>query len=132
MLKPHTACREVVRQVQALFRLHGQGPVDESDSGYVQARQRLPGERLEQALAATAHAAEARAGAGGQLGGRPVKVVDGSTVQLADTPKNQQRYPQPTTQRQGCGFPVLKLAVLFSLTSGAILRVLTGSLRHHD
>ena len=132
MLKPGTPCREVVRQVQALFRLHGLGPVDEGDSGYVQARQRLPRIRMDQALDSTARVADARAGSGGQLAGRPVKVVDGSTVQLADTPKNQKRYPQPSTQKRGCGFPVMKLAVLFSLTSGAIVRVLTGSLRHHD
>jgi hypothetical protein len=132
VLNPHTACREVVRQVQALFRSHNQGPVDEGDSAYVQARQRLPRQRLEQALIATAQAADRRAGSGGSLDGRPVIAVDGSTVQLADTPKNQERYPQPSTQKRGCGFPVLKLAVLFSLTSGAILRVLTGSLRHHD
>lgn len=132
MLKPGTSCREVVRQVQALFRLHGKGPVDEGDSAYVQARQRLPHQRLEQALASTAQVADARAGSGGQLGGRPVKVVDGSSVQLADTPENQKRYPQPSTQKRGCGFPVMKLAALFSLTSGAIVRVLTGNLRHHD
>jgi hypothetical protein len=83
-------------------------------------------------LASTAQVADARAGSGGQLGGRPVKVVDGSTVQLADTPKNQKRYPQPSTQKRGCGFPVMKLAVLFSLASGAMVRVLTGNLHHHD
>lgn len=132
LLKPQTSCREVVRHVQALWRLHGQGPVDEGDSAYVQARLRLPRERLEKALNATAQAADRRAGSGGQLGGRPVIAVDGSTVQLADTPKNQERYPQPSTQKRGCGFPVLKLAVLFSLTSGAILHVLCGTLRHHD
>ena len=32
LLKPQTACREVVRQVQALCQLHGKGPVDEGDS----------------------------------------------------------------------------------------------------
>jgi hypothetical protein len=132
VLKPHTACREVVRQVQALFRAQGRDLPDEGDSAYVQARQRLPRERLEQALIATAQAADRRAGTGGQLGGRPVIAVDGSTVQLPDTPKNQARYPQPSGQKPGCGFPVLKLAVLFSLASGAVLRVLTGSLRHHD
>jgi hypothetical protein len=42
MLKPRTACREVVRQVQALWRLQGRGLVDEGDSAYIQARQRLP------------------------------------------------------------------------------------------
>ena len=132
LLNPQTSCREVVRQVQALFRLHGKGPVDEGDSAYVQARLRLPRQRLEQALSATAQAADRRAGLGGQLQGRPVKAVDGSTTQLADTAKNQERYPQPSTQKRGCGFPVLKLAVLFSLTSGAILNVLVGSLHAHD
>src|SRR6266567_3098427 len=96
MLKPKTSCREVVRQVQALFRLHGRGAVDPGDSAYVQARHRLPAERLEKALGATAQAADRRAGLGGQLKGRPVKVADGSTTQLADTPENQKRYPQPT------------------------------------
>jgi hypothetical protein len=132
MLQPKTSCREVVRQVQALCRLHGQRPVDEGDSAYVQARHRLPRERLERALAATAQAARVRAGQPGALQGRPVKVVDGSTAQLADTLENQQRYPQPSTQKKGCGFPVLKLAVLFCLSSGAVLNVILGSLHHHD
>jgi len=132
VLKPKTSCREVVRHVQALFRSHGQGLIDEGDSGCVQARQRLPRERLEQALSATAQAADRRAGPGGQLQGRPVKGVDGSTTPLADTLKNQERFPQPTRQKRGCGFPVMKFATLFSLTSGAILNVLIGSLLHHD
>jgi hypothetical protein len=132
MLKPKTSCREVVRQVQALFRLHGRRPVDEDDSAYVQARLRLPKERLEQALSATAQAADRRAGRGGQLQDRPVKVADASTTQLADTTENQQRYPQPSTQEPGCGFPVMKFVALMSLASGAVLNVLLGSLHHHD
>jgi hypothetical protein len=131
-LKPKTSCREVVRQVQALFRLAGRGLIDEGDSAYVQARQRLPKERLEKALAAIAQAADRRAGGGGQLQGRPVKVVDGSTTQLADTLENQKRYPQPAAQKPGCGFPVMRFVALMSLTSGAILNVIRGSLHHHD
>jgi hypothetical protein len=46
--------------VQALFRLNGRGLIDEDDSAYVQARQRLPQERLEQALSATAITADRR------------------------------------------------------------------------
>jgi hypothetical protein len=42
VLKPETACREIVRQIQALFALHDQGQVDESTSAYCQARKRLP------------------------------------------------------------------------------------------
>ena len=132
MLKPKTSCREVVRQVQALLRLQGRAPIDEGDSAYVQARQRLPKERLEKALSATAQAAERRAGSGGQLGNRPVKVVDGSTTQLPDTARHQKRYPQPTGQKPGCGFPMMRFVALLSLNSGVVLKVMLDSLRSHD
>jgi hypothetical protein len=132
MLKPRTACREVVRQVQALRTLHGRPPISEGDSAYIQARLRLPKERLEKALTSTAQTADHRVGPSPKLQGRPVKVVDGSSTQLADTPANQRRHPQPRSQKPGCGFPVMKFAVLFSLASGAVLNVLLGSLHHHD
>jgi hypothetical protein len=132
MLKPRTACREVVRQVQALRTLHGLPPVAEDDSAYIQARLRLPKERLEKAIGATAQTADRRVGPSPQLQGRPLKVVDGSSTQLADTPANQQSYPQPGSQKPGCGFPVMKFVVIFSLGSGAVLNVLLGSLPDHD
>jgi len=132
MLKPRTACREVVRQVQALRTLHGLPPISEDDSAYIQARLRFPRERLEKALESTAQTADRRVGPSPQLQGRPVKVVDGSSTQLADTPADQQRYPQPRSQQPGCGLPVMKFVVLFSLCSGAVLNVLLGSLQHHD
>jgi Transposase DDE domain len=132
VLKPETSCREVVRHVQALLRLQGGDLIDEGNSAYVQARQRLPRERLEQALDTTAQAADRCVGSSGQLQGRPVKVVDASSTQLPDTPKNQKRYPQPTTQKKGCGFPVLKFLVLFSLCSGAVLNIVLGNLHDHD
>jgi hypothetical protein len=132
ILKPKTACREVVRQVQALFRLKNLGSVDEGSSAYCQARKRLPKECLEDILTASAASADQRAGSGGQLAGRPVKAVDCSSTQLADTPANQERYPQPSKQKPGCGFPVLKFLLLFSLNSGSVLNVVLGSLHNHD
>ena len=62
------------------------------------------------------------------LRGRSLKVVDGSSLRLPDTPANQKRYPQPTSQKAGCGFPVMKLMVIFCLTSGALLARATGTL----
>lgn len=59
-------------------------------------------------------------------------MADGSTTQLADTPQNQKRYPQSRSQRPGCGLPILKFVVLFSLTSGAVLHRVLGTLRHQD
>src|SRR5579863_10353524 len=132
MLKPRTACREVVRAVQALYHAQGRRAPDESTGAYVQARQRLPLERLERALVHTAQIADARVGKQGQLQRRPVKVVDCSTVQLSDTSENQKRYPQPSSQKPGCGLPLLKFLVLFSLSSGAILRVTVGHWKNLD
>jgi len=132
MLKPKTSCREVVRQVQALLRLNDRAPIDESDSAYVQARLRLPKETLEAVLHATAQAAAPRTAPKGPLQGRPIKVVDGSTTQLADTAPNQKSYPQPSQQKKGCGFPVMKMVVLFCLSCGAILNVMTGNLHQHE
>jgi hypothetical protein len=132
MLNRQTSCREVVRQVQAQFRLHGGGAVEEGSSAYIQARQRLPQECLEQVLAVTARAADQRTGSDPRLQGRPVKVVDGSSVQLPGTKANQKACPQPSGQKSGCGFPVMKLAVLFSLASGALLDVVLGNLHSHD
>lgn len=131
-LKPRTSCRDVVRAVQALFKSKGWGSVDDGSSAYVQARQRLPEERLLQALALTAQIADGRVAAQGHLRQRPVKVVDGSTSQLADTQMNQKRYPQPSSQKVGCGFPVLKFLPVFSLSSGAIQSVVTSDWKSHD
>jgi hypothetical protein len=132
VLQPGTSCRAVRTHVQTLLREQGRPLADGDDSAYVQARQRLPRESFEQALSATAQVAARRAGTSRQLRGRPVKVTDGSTTQLADTPKNQKRYPQSRSQKPGCGFPLLKFVVLFCLRSGALLHVAMGSLRHHD
>lgn len=130
VLTPGTACREVTRQVQALFTLRGAGKVDEDDSAFCQARQRLPEEQLESILQPTAAAADQRSGFTGCFG-RPVKVVDGTGCSLPDTPANQAKYPQSRSQQPGCGFPLMKLVVLMSLASGAVLAVAKGN-KHHS
>ena len=55
--------------------------------------------------------------------GHTVKVVDGSGLSMPDTLENQNVYPQPSGQKPGCGFPVMHIVALFSLATGAILRV---------
>lgn len=50
--------------------------------------------------------------------GRRVLVVDGSSVSMPDTPANQAAWPQPSGQKPGCGFPVMRILGLFSLGTG--------------
>ena len=53
--------------------------------------------------------------------GRTVKLFDGSTVSMPDTPKNQAAYPQSRAQASGVGFPLARIGVLFSLSVGTVL-----------
>ncbi len=37
--------------------------------------------------------------------GRRIKVFDGTDLSMPDTKANQMAWPQPSTQKPGCGFP---------------------------
>jgi hypothetical protein len=130
VLQAHTSCREVVRQVQALFALKKAGAVDSGTSAYCQARGNLPLAFLEKLFAASIKSAERSAPAlkGMLLQNRPIKVVDGSGARLADTPGNRAAYPPSKNMAQKTGFPFLRIVVLFSLSSGALLAHACGSL----
>jgi hypothetical protein len=55
-----------------------------------------------------------------------VLLGDGTTISLPDTEDNQASYPQPTVQKPGLGFPLVRLVVLFSLATGLLHEVAMG------
>ncbi len=126
-LNPLASGREVVRQLQALFDLEDGPQLSPEDGAYCRAKVRLPLKEFPKALSATAQHADQLAPPLQLLQARPLKVADGSALTLADTPKNRATYPpvQPTDTPT---FPQLRLVVLFSLLSGAILAATQGSL----
>src|SRR5947209_2885599 len=131
VFQANTSCREVVRQVQALFAIHRR-TVDESSGAYCQARSKLSLGLLQKIFVGTAHRVDRHAPASPLLHGRPLRLVDGSGMRLADTAKNRAAFPPPANQPPGTGFPYIKVLVLFSLQSGAILAHSIGSLLHHE
>lgn len=132
MLDGNGTCREVVLQLQAMLLLEGRAPVSERTGAYCQARERLPEPWLCAALKVSAHAADQRLLPGNLLQGRPLKALDGTTVTLPDTPENQAAYPQSTSQKPGCGFPVLHLVVVWSARGGGILDHARGDYHHAE
>lgn len=60
------------------------------------------------------------------LEGRRTLAVDGTSVQLEDTLANQEEFPQPCGQKDGCGFPVMQVVALRDMHTGAVLKA-TGS-----
>ncbi len=129
VLNPDCPCRQVVRQIQALFALHSDARVDQGTSAYCQARGRLPWDILPRLRCAAAAHAERAA----QLWrGLRVKVIDGTSTSAPDTAKNQRTYPQPGGQKPGCGFPLIKLVGVFSLATGALLDYAKGNQHQHE
>ena len=129
VLNPKCPCRQIVRQIQALFGLHDQGQVDESNSAYCQARKRLPLDSLCRVRVGVAAAGEKTAALWHGL--RP-KLVDATTVSLPDTRKNQRAYPQSSAQKPGCGFPLLRLLGVFSLSTGVLLDYAKSNKHQHE
>jgi len=50
---------------------------------------------------------------------------------MPDTMENQKAYPQPSSQKVGCGFPIAKIGVLFSLATGAAVALAIDVLNTH-
>ncbi|MDV2997039.1 MAG: IS4 family transposase ISAcma16 [Chroococcidiopsis sp. SAG 2025] len=101
-------------------------------SAYCQARARLPEELLEKLFNCSAQNLEEKVTTEYLWCGRNVKVIDGSTVSMPDTVENQKEYPQPSSQKPGCGFPIAKIGVIFSLVTGAAVASVIDVLNTHD
>jgi hypothetical protein len=129
VLNPQCPCREIVRQIQALFALHRNGPVAAGTGGWCQARRRLPKAVLPRRRCAAAAQAEKTARL---WRGLRVKVVDGTSTTLPDTVKNQRAYPQPGGPKPGCGFPLVKRVGVFSLATGVLLDYAKGNPHPHE
>jgi len=131
VLSPGSSCREVVRKVQAWYAPQDKPP-ESGTSAYCQARRRLPLACLTELHQTLADKLSARVTTPELWLGRCVKVVDGTGVSMSDTAANQKAWPQPSGQKPGCGFPVVKLAACFCLASGALLEWVEGTLKEHD
>lgn len=59
--------------------------------------------------------------------GREIKLIDGTTVVMPDTDKNQAKYPQSKQQKAGLGFPVMRIVGIISLGCGAVLDWASGA-----
>ncbi len=105
-----------------------QGTASPRTAAYCLARRRLLVEDLRDVHGEIADAIEPDADEHDLWVGRRVKVVDGSSVSMPDTPENQAAYPQPSGQAAGCGFPVMRIVAVFSLLSGALLALGKGTL----
>jgi len=122
------SCQRAVNDA-AIKRLTGGLAVCSTHTGaYCRARKRLPLEMASTLARYTGRLIAKNIPDSWRWQGRPVRLVDGTTVTMPDTLANQAVYPQPGSQRPGLGFPLCRLVGIICLSSGALLN---ASMGHH-
>jgi hypothetical protein len=126
VLSADGSCRQATSMLLAWQGMAGKEDGSVDTGPYCKARAKLP-ETLAAGLSRqVAQNLSRQHGKGELLQGRPIKVVDGSTCSMPDTPENQAEYPQPRTQKPGLGFPIMRFVVVLCLGCGVALNAALG------
>jgi hypothetical protein len=126
VLSADGSCQNAVDQALVTRLLSGMAAGSASTGGYCQARARLP-EAMVSALARqSAQLLNESVPQPWLWRGRHVKLVDGTSVVMADTPENQASFPQIEQQKVGAGFPLARVVSVISLAHGAVLDTAMG------
>lgn len=128
-LSPDGACQDAVARHLSERRARGEAGCSLSTGPYCKARQRLPLGLISRLGVAVGETLERASPRHWKWRGRSVKLMDGTTVSMPDTPANQSVYPQSGVQKPELGFPVAMLVALISLSTGAVLRWALGPCR---
>jgi hypothetical protein len=126
VLSDDHSCDDAVERFQKFRYDQGLPAVAPETSSYCEARQRLPERLIWELVRRTGQAIQRQAQGAWLFHGRAVKLIDGSTVTMPDTPENQAAYPQLDSQAPGVGFPIARLLVVFSLAVGTVLQAALG------
>lgn len=129
VISPDGSCRNAVMRLVAFRASRAEKPCAPRTGSYCKARKRLPEKVLSRLTQEAAARMAGEVPERWRWQGREVKVVDGTTLSMPDTPANQRAFPQPRSQKPGLGFPLVRLVCLFSLTTGAVLDAALGPCR---
>lgn len=132
VLEQNESCSNAVTLIQTWFKDNGLQPPTYDTSSYCKARQRLPDEFLTRVHQKVQSHAETRVEEHHLWYGHRLKAIDGTSVKLMDTPANQKKYPQPSGQAKGCGFPVMGVVGVLDLARGTLTDFITCPYRDHD
>jgi hypothetical protein len=120
------SCQQVVNEAMVKRVIYGLEPGKTDTGAYCKARARLPLSMISTLTRYTGGIITSGAASKWYWPGRPVRLVDGATVTLADTEENQAPYRQPNSQQAALGFPQCRVVTLLCLGSGALLNAATG------
>jgi Transposase DDE domain len=128
-LSADRSCQKAVDEAAIKRLAAGLAPCSTHTGAYCGARVRLPMEMVNTLARYVGRCVTAHAPDAWHWQGHPVRLVDGTTLGMPDTPDNQAAYPQPRSQKPGLGFPLCRMVGLVCLGSGALLNAATGHYR---
>ncbi len=116
------SCQQTVAQVLAhLAQTKSEQAVSASTSAYCQARARLPEWVLSALAKRVGREVHEQVPDEFKWRGRSIKLTDGTNASMPDTAANQALYPQSITQKEGAGFPLIRMVGVISLAGGTLL-----------
>lgn len=127
VLSPTGSCKEAVSHILAERLSSGYEANSMNTGPYCKARQRLKLSHLEEGMQSVGRTLHEQAPQSWLWKKHRVVLVDGTTLLMPDTEKNQMRYPQQKVQKAGVGFPIMRLVGLLSLATGTCLGYATGA-----
>lgn len=132
ILAGNASCSKAIGMMQAWSQQQGL-PVPSSDtSSYCKGRIRLPESFIERASNKVLLTLNNAIVKSDRWHGLTLKAIDGSSIKLSDTELNQVTFPQPNTQKPGCGFPVMGMTGLLNLSHGGWEAFTTATQQTHD
>lgn len=115
------SCQQAVDGLIADRVAAGKQRCSADTGGYCKARKRIPENVFWSLARQSGQAVEQQLGAGLRWNGHRVRIVDGSTLKIADTPENRKEYPLQRRLGPGLHYPVVRILVVFSLSVGTVL-----------
>lgn len=128
-LNADRSCQRVVNEAAINRLVGGLKPCSTATGGYCKARQRIPLEMISGLARLSGQLITDKVPSQWRWRQRPVRLIDGSSVSMPDTPANQASYPQQGRQQPGLGFPICRFVGITCLSSGAVLDVAIGAFK---
>ena len=120
------ACQSAVSRISCYYQLMFGHSVDPDTRDYCRARAKLSEEALHELSCDVARQAEEQMQTEHLFHGKHAKLIDGATVLMPDTPRNQAAYPQNPSQKPGIGFPIARMVAVISLATACVIDATMG------
>jgi putative transposase len=120
------SCNAAVTHATRYMIEHGLEPPSPDSGEYCRARHKLTAEVIRNLVRDIAENMSLANPNHWLWQGKNVKLVDGFTFTMPDTPENQKEFPQLKSQASGVGFPIARACVVLSLADACIHNVAIG------